>query len=98
MLGTAMVLMPVTTAALNELPRSLIPHGTAMNNTMRQVAASMGTAVPIEAATWRIVLFIAVPCGINDRGSSFSAAVVTGMSTIAVPNIQLGRASCRERV
>src|SRR5690625_7006243 len=41
MLGTAMVLMPVTTAALNELPRSLIPHGTAMNNTMRQVAASM---------------------------------------------------------
>src|SRR5690625_1171311 len=46
------------------------------------------TAVPIEAATWRIVLFIAVPCGINDRGSSFSAAVVTGMSTIAVPNIR----------
>src|SRR5699024_3517721 len=27
MLGTAMVVMPVTTAALNELPMSLIPHG-----------------------------------------------------------------------
>src|SRR5699024_1434022 len=46
------------------------------------------TAVPIEAATWRIVLFIAVPCGISDRGSSLRAAVVTGMSTIAVPNIR----------
>ena len=51
MLGTAMVLMPVTTAALNELPRSLIPHGTAMNNTMRQVAASMGTAVLVTIMT-----------------------------------------------
>src|SRR5690625_7278474 len=46
------------------------------------------TAVPIDAATWRIVLFIAVPCGISDRGSSFSAAVVTGMSTIAVPSMR----------
>ena len=45
MLGTAMILMPVTTAALNQLPQRLIPHGTALNNTMRQVAASVGTAV-----------------------------------------------------
>src|SRR5699024_7009868 len=45
MLGTAMVIMPVTTAALNQLPQRLIPHGTALNNTMRQIAASVGTAV-----------------------------------------------------
>ena len=45
MLGTAMVIMPVTTAALNQLPPRLIPHGTALNNTMRQIAASVGTAV-----------------------------------------------------
>ncbi|MGC5628697.1 MDR family MFS transporter, partial [Georgenia sp. Z1344] len=45
MLGTAMVMMPVTTAALNVLPPSLIPHGTALNNTLRQVAGSVGTAV-----------------------------------------------------
>lgn len=49
--GTAMVLMPVTTAALNELPMSLIPHGTAMNNTMRQIAASIGTAVLVTVMT-----------------------------------------------
>ncbi|HLS14925.1 MAG TPA: MFS transporter, partial [Beutenbergiaceae bacterium] len=45
MLGTAMVVMPVTTAALNQLPQRLIPHGAALNNTMRQIAASVGTAV-----------------------------------------------------
>ncbi|MGE6299931.1 DHA2 family efflux MFS transporter permease subunit, partial [Guptibacillus hwajinpoensis] len=36
MFGVAMVMMPVTTAGLNQLPAHLIPHGTAMNNTMRQ--------------------------------------------------------------
>lgn len=51
MFGVAMVLMPVTTAAINQLPRHLIPHGTAMNNTMRQVAASMGTAILVTVMT-----------------------------------------------
>ncbi|MCO7175836.1 MDR family MFS transporter [Sporolactobacillus kofuensis] len=45
MFGLSMVLMPTTTAGLNQLPPHLIPHGTAMNNTMRQVAASIGTAI-----------------------------------------------------
>ncbi|PNB43160.1 MFS transporter, partial [Pseudomonas sp. GW456-E7] len=31
LLGTAMIMMPVTTAGINALPRHLIPHGTAMN-------------------------------------------------------------------
>lgn len=51
MFGMSMVMMPVTTAGLNVLPRKLIPHGTAMNNTMRQVAASIGTAVLITVMT-----------------------------------------------
>lgn len=51
MFGTAMVIMPVTTAALNELPQRMIPHGTALNNTMRQVAASVGTAVLVTLMT-----------------------------------------------
>lgn len=44
MFGISMVMMPVTTAGLNQLSPTLIPHGTAMNNTMRQVAGSVGTA------------------------------------------------------
>src|SRR5699024_6867931 len=44
MFGLSMVMMPATTAGLNVLPDKLIPHGTAMTNTMRQIAASIGTA------------------------------------------------------
>lgn len=47
MMGIAMVTMPSTTAGLNQLPNRLMPHGTAMMNTMRQVAASIGTAALI---------------------------------------------------
>ncbi|MGY4690001.1 MDR family MFS transporter [Salibacterium sp. K-3] len=51
MFGVAMVMMPVTTAGLNVLPRHLIPHGTAMNNTLRQVAGSIGTALLVTVMT-----------------------------------------------
>ncbi|SFE36103.1 MDR family MFS transporter [Alteribacillus iranensis] len=51
MVGTAMVMMPVTTAGLNALPTRLIPHGTAVNNTLRQVAASIGTALLVTIMT-----------------------------------------------
>ncbi|NJP38528.1 MDR family MFS transporter [Alkalicoccus luteus] len=51
MFGFSMVMMPITTAGLNELPRKLIPHGAAMNNTMRQIAASVGTALLVTIMT-----------------------------------------------
>lgn len=51
MVGISMVMMPSTTAGLNVLPRHLIPHGTAMTNTMRQVAAAIGTAGLITVMT-----------------------------------------------
>ncbi|MFD1040415.1 MDR family MFS transporter [Virgibacillus byunsanensis] len=51
MLGISMVMMPATTAGLNQLPTRLIAHGTAMNNTMRQVAASIGTAILVTVMT-----------------------------------------------
>lgn len=51
MLGIAMVMMPSTTAGLNILPVHLMSHGTAMINTMRQVGASIGTAMFITIMT-----------------------------------------------
>ncbi|AQU78323.1 DHA2 family efflux MFS transporter permease subunit [Planococcus faecalis] len=45
MLGIAMVMMPSTTLGLNQLPLHLISHGTAMNNTFRQISGAIGTAV-----------------------------------------------------
>lgn len=46
-----MVMMPVTTAGMNSLPYLLISHGTAVNNTLRQVATSVGTAIMISVLT-----------------------------------------------
>lgn len=51
MMGISLVMMPVQTAGLNSISNKLIPHGTAIANTMRQVAGSIGTAVLITVMT-----------------------------------------------
>ncbi|PKR77287.1 MFS transporter [Halalkalibacillus sediminis] len=51
MFGISMVMMPVTTAGLNQLPKKLMPHGSAMNNTMRQIAGAVGTALLVTIMT-----------------------------------------------
>lgn len=48
MFGISMVMMPVTTSGMNSLPNNLISHGTAVNNTTRQVFSSVGTAILIS--------------------------------------------------
>ncbi|KAB2331152.1 DHA2 family efflux MFS transporter permease subunit [Cytobacillus depressus] len=45
MLGISMVMMPVSTNGLNQLPARFYPHGTAMNNTLNQVSGAIGTAL-----------------------------------------------------
>lgn len=45
MFGMSMVMMPVSTNGLNQLPTRFYPHGTAMNNTLNQVAGAIGTAL-----------------------------------------------------
>lgn len=45
MLGMALVMMPIMTNGLNQLPTRLNPHGTAINNTAQQVSGSIGTAI-----------------------------------------------------
>ncbi|ARK29613.1 DHA2 family efflux MFS transporter permease subunit [Halalkalibacter krulwichiae] len=51
MFGLALVMMPIQTAALNQLPKKLIPHGAALDNTMRMTAASVGTAILVTIMT-----------------------------------------------
>jgi len=45
MFGMSMMMMPIMTNGLNQLPTRLNPHGTAINNTAQQVSGSIGTAV-----------------------------------------------------
>lgn len=46
-IGISLVMMPVMTNGLNSLAPRLNPHGTAANNTIQQIAGSIGTAVLI---------------------------------------------------
>ncbi|MFD1708176.1 DHA2 family efflux MFS transporter permease subunit [Siminovitchia sediminis] len=54
MLGMSLVMMPVMTNGLNQLPMSANPHGTAMNNTLQQIAGAIGTAVLVTVMNNRM--------------------------------------------
>lgn len=45
MIGVSMIMMPAQTNGLNQLPRGLYPHGTAVMNTVQQLAGAVGTAL-----------------------------------------------------
>ena len=47
----SLVNMPITTWAMNALPDELVNHGTSVNNTLRQVAGSLGTAILVSVNT-----------------------------------------------
>ncbi|MBP1964224.1 MDR family MFS transporter [Paenibacillus aceris] len=51
MVGISMVWMPSQTNGLNQLPPELYPHGTAVMNTLQQVAGAIGTAFAISILT-----------------------------------------------
>ncbi|MBM7604961.1 DHA2 family lincomycin resistance protein-like MFS transporter [Metabacillus crassostreae] len=48
MIGVSMIMMPAQTNGLNQLPPELYPDGTAIMNTLQQVAGAIGTAVAIS--------------------------------------------------
>ncbi len=50
-IGLSFISMPLNTAGLNALPRELGSHGSAVNNTVRQLAGAIGTAVVITIYT-----------------------------------------------
>lgn len=47
----SLVNMPITTWGMNALDNELVNHGTSVNNTFRQVAGSLGTAIIVSAST-----------------------------------------------
>jgi MFS transporter, DHA2 family, lincomycin resistance protein len=51
MVGVGMVWMPAQTNGLNQLPPKLYPHGTAVLNTLQQVAGAIGIAVAVSILT-----------------------------------------------
>lgn len=47
----ALVIMPAQTNGLNQLPKQMYPDGTAIMNTLQQIAGAMGTALAISTMT-----------------------------------------------
>ncbi|WP_379152788.1 DHA2 family efflux MFS transporter permease subunit [Paenibacillus sp. sgz5001063] len=51
MIGVSMVFMPAQTNGINQLPMELYPDGTAIMNTLQQVAGAIGTALAVSIMT-----------------------------------------------
>ena len=67
-IGLAFITMPLNTAALNALPRALASHGSAVNNTARQLSGAIGTAVIVTIYSMQLVV------DSSNVGGSFAAA------------------------
>lgn len=57
-IGMALLLMPIQTAGLNQLPARLNAHGTAISNTIKQVAGAVGTSLLVTVMTNRTMTHI----------------------------------------
>ncbi|MHA6480902.1 MDR family MFS transporter [Paenibacillus sp. strain BS8-2] len=78
-IGMALLLMPIQTAGLNQLPRSLSAHGTAISNTVRQVAGAVGTALLVTI--------------MSDRAKTHAEEFVTSGAASGWSQAQLGMES-----
>lgn len=80
-IGTSLSIMPAQTNGLNALPRSLYPHGTAIMNTLQQLAGAIGTAlvVTVMSAGQRSYLAAsASPSGADEVAKSLAAGAGNG--------------------
>ena len=77
--GMSMVMMPVSTNGLNQLPPRLYPHGTAMNNTLNQVSAAIGTALLISIMSIRTAVHEA---NLASMGSGQSAEEIETLAML----------------
>jgi EmrB/QacA subfamily drug resistance transporter len=93
MVGISLVNMPLNTWGINALPSDMIAHGNSINNTARQVAGSIGTAVLITIMMLISSLhggpqIIAVSRGID---AAFAGATLITLSALILAIIKVGR-------
>ena len=76
MFGVSMALMPITTWGLNSVANKSIPDATASNNTLRQVAGSIGTAIFVTIQS-------SATSAVADQGAQFALIHGINVSFIA---------------
>ncbi|MGG6313683.1 DHA2 family efflux MFS transporter permease subunit [Paenibacillus macerans] len=82
-IGLSFLTMPLNTAGLNALPKHMNAHGSAVTNTVRQVAGAMGTALVVTIFTARTQSHAA---GLMESGHALSPARLKEMSSILGTN------------
>ncbi len=77
-IGMAFVMMPITTAGLATISPALIAHANALSSTLRQVAASVGTAILVVVMTNQAKSYM-MDLGTNVKPDSLALATVHGI-------------------
>ncbi|MFD2701069.1 DHA2 family efflux MFS transporter permease subunit [Paenibacillus shunpengii] len=105
-IGLSFITMPLNTAGLNALPRQLGTHGSAVNNTVRQIAGAIGTAVVItiytaQAASHSIEVqsqnptasseFIATLSSILGSGDAYYFMMIIGILALVLTLLMPGK-------
>ncbi|RCW51668.1 DHA2 family efflux MFS transporter permease subunit [Paenibacillus prosopidis] len=80
MVGICAVWMPSQTNGLNQLPLELYPHGSAIMNTIQQIAGAIGTAIAISLITVGSHAFIEKASDPTDPVND-SLALIAGVQT-----------------
>ena len=80
MVSMTLVNMPITTWGMNALDNRLMNHGTSVNNTLRQVAGSLGTAIIVSTST--ITQNIATPTMGTTEATLLGINVAFGVCTL----------------
>lgn len=78
LVGISLVMMPGQTTGLNQLPRQLYPHGTAIMNTLQQVSGAIGTALFISIYSSGQARYLASSANPKDPGE-LAQALVSGL-------------------
>ncbi|MCT2536520.1 DHA2 family efflux MFS transporter permease subunit [Aquibacillus koreensis] len=77
MFGLAMAMMPVMTAGLNQIPDAWHAHGSAMANTLQQVAGSIGTAILFTILTTSMSNYkpdLSILAGLSEKEAELQVA------------------------
>ncbi|MGW9124181.1 MDR family MFS transporter [Paenibacillus chitinolyticus] len=81
MIGISMVWMPSQANGLNQLPPSLYPHGSAIMNTVQQVAGAIGTAVAVS------IMSVGMSSFLKQTADQTDPANVTLALTAGIQNV-----------
>ncbi|WNS46964.1 DHA2 family efflux MFS transporter permease subunit [Paenibacillus sp. MMS20-IR301] len=92
-IGMALLLMPIQTLGLNQLPNKLNSHGTAISNTVRQVAGAVGTSLLVTVMTSRTTAHMKdiMVSGVQDtKEHMITAATIQGINDSYLVIVAIG--------